>query len=56
MHAVHIGIGCHNHFIITQSLYAFFYVKSRLQQIKLFILIHHLLGQPVRISTAYRED
>ena len=50
MHAVHIGIGCHNHFIITQSLYAFFYVKSRLQQIKLFILIHHLLGQPVRIQ------
>ena len=50
VHTVHIGIGRYNHFIITQSLYAVFYVQCGLQQIEFFVFVNHFLGQAERIE------
>ena len=45
MHAIHIGIGSHDHLIISQSVETLLDVKGCLQQIELLVLIYHLLRE-----------
>ena len=45
VHAVDIGIGGHDHLIITQVVESILYVESRLKEIELLVLVDHLLGQ-----------
>ena len=44
MHTVYIGIGSHNNLVITQRVESVFYIKCSLEQIKLLVLVNHLLG------------
>ena len=44
MHTVHIGIGSHYHLIVAQTLKPVLDVERSLKEIKLLILIAHLLG------------
>ena len=50
MHAVHVGIGGHDDFVVAQSFHAVFDVEGGLQEVELFVFIHHLLGQPVAVQ------
>ena len=50
VHAIDIGIGCHNHLIVTQAINAVFDVQGCLQKVELLVLIHHLLRQTVRVQ------
>ena len=45
VHAVDIGIGSHNHLIITQGVETLLDVEGSLQEIELLVLVDHLLGQ-----------
>ena len=35
VHTVHIGIGCYNHFVVTQSFDSVFYIQGCLEQVTL---------------------
>ena len=50
VHTVHIGIGCYNHFVVTQSFDSVFYIQGCLEQVEFFVLVHHFLCQPERIQ------
>ena len=50
MHTVHIGIGGHDYLIISESVEPFFNVQGSLQEVELFVLVDHLLGESERIQ------
>ena len=50
MHAIDIGIGGHDDFVVAQCVEAVFDVESSLQQIELLVLIHHFLGESVGVE------
>ena len=58
MHAIDIGIGGHNHLIISQTVETLLNVEGCLQEIELLVLIDHLLGEleGVKRLTTQRED
>ena len=49
VHSVNIGIGSHNHLIISQSVQTVFYIQGSLQQVELLVLVNHLLGQAIAV-------
>ncbi len=49
VHAVHIGIGGYDDFIVAQRLYAVFYIQGRLEQVEFFVFINHFLGKSVGV-------
>ena len=50
MHAIHISIGCNYNIIIPQTFQAFFNIQCMLQQVELFIFIHHFFSQPKTVQ------
>ena len=50
VHTVHIGIGGHDYLIISESVEPFFNVQGSLQEVELFVLVDHLLGESERIQ------
>ena len=49
MHAVHIGIGGYDDFVVAQCFYAVFYIQGCLEQVEFFVFINYFLGQSVGI-------
>ena len=45
MHAINIGIGCHDDLVVSQCVETIFNVKSSLEEIKLLVFIYDLLGE-----------
>ena len=45
VHTIDIGIRSHNHLVVSQSVESVLDVEGSLKEIKLLILIHHLLGK-----------
>ena len=43
VHAIDVGIGCHNYFIVAQGVKTVLYIECCLQQIELLILVHYFL-------------
>ena len=58
MHTVHIGIGSHNHLIISQRVHALLNIEGSLEQIELLVLIDHLFRQAKGVQglSSQRED
>ena len=58
MHAIDIGIGGHDDFVVAQSVEAVLDVEGRLQEVELLVLVDHLLGQSEAVErlAAQRED
>ena len=50
VHAIDIGIGGHNHLVVAQGVETILNVEGGLQQVELFVFIHHLLGEAERIK------
>ena len=50
VHAVHIGIGGHDDFVVAQSVDAVLDVECRLQKVELFVFVDHFLGQSVGVE------
>ena len=50
VHAVHIGIGSCDDFVVAQCLYAVFYIQGCLKQVEFFVFINYFLGQSVEFS------
>ena len=50
MHAVDIGIGCYDHIVVAEAVYALLYVQGRLQQIEFFVLVDYFLCQAVGVE------
>ena len=57
VHAVDIGIGSHDDLVVTQGVETLFYVESSLKEVKLLVLVDHLLGETERVErlAAQRE-
>ena len=57
VHAVDIGIGSHDDLVVTQGVETLFYVESGLEEVKLLVLVDHLLGETERVErlAAQRE-
>ena len=49
VHSVNIGIGSHNHLIISQSVQSVLDIESCLEQVELLVLVNHLLGQAIAV-------
>ena len=49
VHAVHIGIGSYDDFVVAQCLYAVFYIQGCLKQVEFFVFINYFLGESVGI-------
>jgi hypothetical protein len=45
VHTIHIGIGSNYNVIVTQPFIPFFNIQCVLQQVELFVLIHHFLRE-----------
>jgi hypothetical protein len=50
MHAIHIGIRSDDDIVEPQSFITFFYIQRVLQQVKLLVFIHDLLGKPETVQ------
>ena len=50
VHAVDIGIGGHDDLVVTEPLEAILDVERGLQEVKLLVLVNHLLGEAERIE------
>ena len=49
VHSIHIGIGSHNHLVISQSVQSVLDIEGCLEQVELLVLINHLLGQAIAV-------
>ena len=50
MHTVIIGIGSDDHTVVAQAVEAVLDIECCLEEVKLFVLIDHLLAQPVAVE------
>lgn len=50
VHAVDIGVGGYDHFVVTQSVDPLLDVEGGLQQVEFLVLVHHFLRQTVGIE------
>ena len=57
VHAIDIGICCHDDLIISEGIETFFDIEGSLQQIELLVLVDHLLGKAKAVQwfTTQRE-
>ncbi len=49
VHSIYIGIGSHNHLIISQSVQSVLDIEGCLEQVELLVLVNHLLGQTIAV-------
>ena len=58
VHAIHIGIGSDDDFVVSEFIESVFDVQGRLEAVEFFVLIHHGFGEAVGVErfTPERED
>ena len=49
VHSIYIGIGSHNHLIISQSIQTILNIESCLKKVELLVLVNHFLGQTIAV-------